>query len=260
MHLGVRLCERYVLRGYRAVSLTFEHNARGNLILSSLSPSDYARLEPFLEPVQFRWRECIEPANRKIEKVFFPYRGLLSVIAISRNRGHEVEAGVIGWEGMTGMPVILGTEPAATNIFVQIEGDGQSVATKYLRQLMKESSTLRDSFLKYVYAFFIQAANTALANARGRLDQRLARWLLMAHDRIPGDGLHLTHEFLAQMLGVRRAGVTIALQNLELQGLISNSRGQITIVNRDGLEECSDGLYGVAERELARLFPKTPDD
>ncbi|MBS0234814.1 MAG: Crp/Fnr family transcriptional regulator [Proteobacteria bacterium] len=242
------------------VLLPPSHNARGNWVLSSLSQSDYERLEPYLEPTRFRTRDCIEPANKKIEKIFFPYRGLLSVIAVSRNKRHEAEAGVIGWEGMTGLPLILGTETAATNIFVQIEGDGRSVPTGHLSQLMSESPTLRESFLKHVYAFLIQAANTALANARGRLDQRLARWLLMAHDRMPGDELRLTHEFLALMLGVRRAGVTIALHGLESQSLISNSRGQITIVNREGLEQCCDGLYGVAERELARLFPTSAEE
>lgn len=233
------------------------HNTRGNLVLSSLSPSDYARIEPLLEPAFFRARACIEPSNRRVEKVYFPYRGVLSVIAASRNKGHEAEAGLIGWEGMTGMSVVLGSETTATSVFVQMEGDGRSLPASQLRQLIAQSPTIRDSFLKHVYAFLLQAANNALANARGRLDQRLARWLLMAHDRMPGDILRLTHEFLALSLCVRRAGVTIALQNLEAQGLISNSRGQITIVNRDGLEQCCDGLYGVAERELARLFPNS---
>ncbi len=235
------------------------HNARGNLVLSSLTESDFAGVEPFLEPVQFRLRECIETANRKIEKVYFPYRGLLSVIALSKNKRHEAEAGVIGWEGMTGSSIVLGWDSAATNIFVQIPGDGRSILADHLRELIAKSPTLRNSLLKHVYAFLIQASNTALANARGRLDQRLARWLLMAHDRMPGDGLQLTHDFLALMLGVRRAGVTIALHNLETLGLIAISRGQIIVVDRDGLEECCDGLYGVAERELNRLFPDRPN-
>lgn len=235
------------------------HNARGNLVLSSLNEADFADVEPFLEPVQFQVRECIETANRKTEKVYFPYRGLLSVIALSRNKRHEAEVGVIGWEGMTGASVVLGCEPAATNIFVQIPGDGRSILADHLRRLIAASPTLHVSLLKHVYAFLIQASNTALANARGRLDQRLARWLLMAHDRTPCDGLQLTHDFLALMLGVRRAGVTIALHNLERQGLIANSRGQIIIVDRDGLEHCCDGLYGVAERELNRLFPEKPN-
>lgn len=176
-------------------------------------------------------------------------------MAVSQNKRHEAEVGIIGWEGMTGISFILGCSAAATNIFVQIAGDGRRVSTDHLDRLMGESPSLRQPFLKHAHAFFVQAANTALANARGRLDQRLARWLLMANDRIRGTELQLTHEFLALMLGVRRAGVTAALQNLEALGIISASRGHISIVDRDGLEECCDGLYGVAERELARLFP-----
>lgn len=229
-------------------------NSRGNLILSSLSLADYELLEPYLETVQFRTRDCLEQTNKKVERIYFPYRGLISVIAVSQNKRHESEAGIIGWEGMTGASVVLRSEPALTNIFVQIPGDGRAVLAGDLSMLMAKSSTLRDAFLKHIYVFLIQAANTALANARGRLDQRLARWLLMADDRVPGDGLQLTHEFLAFMLGVRRAGVTIALQHLESQGLIANSRGHIRLIDRSGLEQCCDGLYGVAERELSRLF------
>jgi CRP-like cAMP-binding protein len=117
--------------------------------------------------------------------------------------------------------------------------------------LMNESPSLRETLLNSVYVFLAQSASTTLANARGKLDQRLARWLLMAHDRSTGNDLRLTHDFLGLMLGVRRAGVTITLQSLEAQGLIAHSRTQITARNRDGLQEFCDGLYGMPERELA---------
>jgi hypothetical protein len=228
-------------------------NSRGNKVLSSLSASDFSRIEPFLQTVQLRTRDCIEVINKRVENVVFPDRGLLSVIAVSTGKRHEAEAGVIGWEGMTGASVVLGVERPATNTIVQMEGDGRIISADKLRSLMDESPSLRDALLKNVYTFLVQSASTTLANARGRLDQRLARWLLMAHDRSTGSDLRLTHDFLGLMLGVRRAGVTIALQTLEAQGLIAHSRAQITVRDRDGLEEFCDGLYGMPERELARL-------
>jgi CRP-like cAMP-binding protein len=234
----------------------FNDNSRGNLVLSSLSPQDYSRIQPFLLSVPLRHRQCLEIANREASAVYFPYRGVVSVVAVSKGKRHEGEVGVIGWEGMTGASVVLGTGPSPHNIFVQVEGDGRSIAADDLRAVMAESPTLREAFLRYAHTFFVQAAHTALANARGRLEQRLARWLLMAHDRLPGDALRLTHEFLALMLGVRRAGVTIALQHLESEGLVSTARGLVTVVDRAGLEKCTDGLYGVPEDELGRLFPQ----
>jgi CRP-like cAMP-binding protein len=233
--------------------LLSSHNARGNLVLSSLSQADFARMELFLSSVQFRTRECIELINRKIENVIFPYRGLLSVIAYSKGKRHEAEAGVIGWEGMTGASVVLGVERPATTTIVQMDGDGRVISADNLRMLMEESPSLRETLLKGAYAFLAQSASTTLANARGKLDQRLGRWLLMAHDRCLGKDLHLTHEFLGLMLGVRRAGVTIALQTLEAEGLIAYSRGQIAIRDRDGLEEFCNGFYGMPEHELAHL-------
>ena len=123
-----------------------------------------------------------------------------------------------------------------------------------LRQAMQTSPTLQPFLLRYAQAFMIQTAHTALANGRAKIHERLARWLLMAHDRIDGDQLALVHEFLALMLGVRREGVTIALQELEGEGLIRTTRGNITIVDRKGLEKTADGSYGVPEAEFDRLI------
>jgi CRP-like cAMP-binding protein len=108
--------------------------------------------------------------------------------------------------------------------------------------------------LRYAQAFSVQLAQSALANAQGKLEERLARWLLMAHDRVNGDELELTHEFLALMLGVRRAGVTTALHQLEKRGLVSMARSSVVILDREGLQECSNGLYGTPEAEFERLF------
>jgi CRP-like cAMP-binding protein len=230
-------------------------NLRGNRVLSYLAAADFALLEKNLRPVTLRFRQCLEAANRRIKAAYFPYRGLASVVAVSSNRSHQAEVGVVGREGMTGLSLLLGAEQSPCDVFMQIEGDGMSIAASDLRQAMDESLSLRMALLRYAQVFAIQAGQTALANARGKVEQRLARWLLMAHDRLSSDDLRLTHEFLAVMLGVRRAGVTTALHELEQQGFISTERGSIRIADRGGLEECADGLYGVPERELERLIP-----
>jgi CRP-like cAMP-binding protein len=136
---------------------------------------------------------------------------------------------------------------------MQFGGSGQRLAAAKLKACMEASVTLRRTLLNYGHAFYIQTAYTVLANARSKLEDRLSRWLLMAHDRVDGDKLTLTHEFLAIMLGVRRPGVTIALKFLEARGLIQTSRGVISIVDRKGLEESANGAYGTAEAELQRL-------
>jgi hypothetical protein len=244
------------LRGSVLHLLAPNDNSRGNVLLSSLSSRDYSRIEPCLQSVQLNQRQCLEMPNREISHAFFPYRGVVSIVAASKGKRYESEVGVVGWEGMTGISVVLGTGSSPNSAVVQIAGDGKSIVAADLRRLMREVPSLRDTFLRYAQAFLVQASHTSLANAKGKLDQRLARWILMAHDRMPGDGLELTHEFLALMLGVRRAGVTMALRDLEQKTLVSTSRGSITILDRAGLERCTDGLYGMPESEFGRLFSK----
>jgi CRP-like cAMP-binding protein len=236
------------------VAVGKSHNSRGNQVLVSLADADFAVLQPHLEPALLKARQSIEVASRPVDRIYFPYRGIISVIAVSRNRRHHSEVGVIGREGMTGLTVVTGTEPPSADALVQVEGDGLSIAAEHLRTALRESSSLRLSLLRCVHIFAVQAAHTALANARGNIEQRLARWLLMAQDRIAGPHLQLTHEFLSVMLGVRRAGVTIALQRLESEGLVETARGSLTILDRRRLELRCDGLYGFPERELERLF------
>ena len=135
-----------------------------------------------------------------------------------------------------------------------MEGHGLCLGAHELVQLLDESQPLRRAMLRYIHVFAVQTAQTALANARGNVTSRLARWLLMAHDRVGGDELRLTHEFLSVMLSVRRAGVTVALHELDTRGLISITRKSIVINSRSGLEAAADGLYGMAEREFDRLL------
>jgi len=166
----------------------------------------------------------------------------------------DVEVGIIGCEGMTGLPVIFGNHRSPHTCYIQAAGDGQRIATPALRNAMTQSATLQALLLKYAQAFMIQTTYTAIANARGTLEERLARWLLMSHDRIDGDQLPLTHEFLSLMLAVRRPGVTDALHALEGRGLIHANRAAIDVLDRKGLINCANGLYGTPETEYQRLF------
>jgi CRP-like cAMP-binding protein len=148
----------------------------------------------------------------------------------------------------------MGTDRSPHQTYVQSAGRGWKIKADDLREAMSKSTSLLQRFLLYAHAFLLQTGYTAMANGRGKIEERLARWILMAHDRVDGATLLLTHEFLSVMLGVRRPGVTHALNLLERIGLIHASRGTITVVDREGLEESSNGAYGTPESEFNRLF------
>ena len=155
---------------------------------------------------------------------------------------------------MTGLAVVMGTDRSAHQTFVQSAGRGWKIRSDDLRAAIGKSRSMHQRFLLYAHAFLTQTGYTAMANGRSKIEDRLARWLLMAHDRIDGDTLSLTHEFLSIMLGVRRPGVTHAVNLLERTGLIQARRGTITIIDRKGLEENSNGAYGAPEAEFDRVF------
>jgi CRP-like cAMP-binding protein len=187
--------------------------------------------------------------------VYFLESGLGSVVAAGNGERRQAEVAVIGREGMTGLPVVLDAHRAPCDVFMQVEGNGKCISADNFRTSMDQSVTLLRCFLRFAHVFAVQASYTALANAQGTIEERLARWLLMAHDRIESDTLVLTHEFLALMLGTRRAGVTTALGHFERRGVVGTMRGAVTVEDREGLEECANGLYGVPEAEYERLFP-----
>jgi CRP-like cAMP-binding protein len=226
--------------------------ASGNRLLSSLSTKDFDLLEPDLTSVTLGLRKHLEKPNRRIEAVYFPESGIASVVAIQR--GKQVEVGLIGREGMTGLPIVLGNHRSPHSTYVQVAGKAMCIPSAALRKATEASLSLRNSFLKFVQAFGVQTTHTAISNAQSKIDTRLARWLLMAHDRVGDDNLPLTHEFLSLMLAVRRAGVTTALNALRKQGVISYNRGSITIHDRKGLEKTAGESYGIPEAEYRRLI------
>jgi CRP-like cAMP-binding protein len=224
-----------------------------NRLLASLSTDDFGLLEPHLEPVVLGLRKHLEKPNRRIDAVYFPESGFASVVAVQSN-GKQVEVGLIGREGMTGLPIVLGNHRSPHATYIQSSGMGRRILATELRQATQASVSLRDSLLKFVQAFGVQTAHSAISNAQSKLDVRLARWLLMAHDRIGDDTLTLTHEFLSVMLGVRRPGVTDTLHALREKGLIAYGRGQITVSDRKGMERTAGEAYGTPEAEYRRLI------
>ncbi|MBC8012812.1 MAG: Crp/Fnr family transcriptional regulator [Methyloceanibacter sp.] len=224
-----------------------------NHLLARLKPEDAQLIESNLKHVELARRQPIEQPNKPIKYVYFPESGMVSIVT-NGARKKQLEVGIIGREGVTGLTVILGNDRSPHSTYVQMPGDGYRITADDLRCAIAKSPTLHGALLNYVQAFMTQTAHTAASNGSAKLEERLARWLLMAHDRTDGDDLPLVHEFLALMLGVRRPGVTVALHTLEAQGLIRAARASIHVIDRAGLEELAGGAYGVPEAEYRRLM------
>lgn len=224
-----------------------------NGLLRALGADDLGLLRPHLSPVSLSLRDVIEAPNRPIDDVIFIESGMGSILAV-RDSDQRIEVGMFGREGMSGIPVIMGGDRSAQQCIVQIAGEGLRIGSDHLRQAMSASPSLQRVLLHFVQSIITQTAHTAFANRHGKLEARLARWLLMAHDRVEGDEIQLIHEFLALMLGVRRAGVTEALHVLEGRGAVRTTRGRIAVADRQRLEESAAGLYGVPEAEYRRLI------
>jgi CRP-like cAMP-binding protein len=223
-----------------------------NHLLAGLAVSDFALLQPHLEATDLPLRRGLEYPNKPIQHVYFVERGIVSVVAGTRNDG-ECEIGIVGREGMTGIQILVGSDRSPHQTYVQVAGHALRIEAVRLRKIMEENARLRNCLLLFVPAFMAQTAQTAVANGRAKLEQRLARWLLMAHDRLDGNEITLTHEFLALMLSVRRAGVTEAIQRLEEMRLVEAKRGAIVILDRAGLKTVAKRYYGIPEAEYRRL-------
>ena len=224
-----------------------------NELLKSLDTSDLTLLAPHLEFVTLDIPYQIEKAHAPVDYVVFLESGLASIVARLPG-GRDIDVGIAGREGMTGAAIVLGGEQSPNTTFMQVSGTGYRIATTKLQQVIDTSATLRGKLLAYIQAFLAQMSSTVLANAHAKLEERLARWLLMVHDRMDGNAISLTHEFLAIMLGVRRPGVTVAVHILEGKGFIRANRGKIIVVNRLGLMDEAKGSYGAAEDEYHRLM------
>ena len=225
-----------------------------NRLLRTLSETDLVLVQPLLRKVDLPRGKILDQPGQNIENIYFIENGLCSVVVVGSN-GQKTEAGHIGNDGMTGSGLAAEVAWSTNQTIIQISGHGWEMSSVDFLTCLAECPSLRTAALRFGQALHIQVSHTVLATARYNIHQRLARWLLMCHDRVEGDDLDLTHEFLAMMLTVRRSGVTNELHVLEGMHLIRSTRGNVLVLDRAGLIEVASGSYGIPEREYGRLFP-----
>jgi CRP-like cAMP-binding protein len=224
-----------------------------NMLLGSLSAPEIQRLEPHLSPVAFKRNQPLHNPGQRVDTVYFLEDGVCSIVVTMKDGG-TVEVGIIGRDSFVGLPAVLGTGHSPNRSFIQIPGTGFSVKAKTLREQSSDGSGgLSLGLQRGVQGLLAQTAQTAACNRVHELEERLARWLLMCHDRMQTDSLSITHEFLAMMLGTRRSTVTVAAGMLHKAGLIDYSRGNVKIENRKGLEETACECYSIVHEEYVRL-------
>ncbi|HVA12980.1 MAG TPA: Crp/Fnr family transcriptional regulator [Stellaceae bacterium] len=231
---------------------------RLNRLLIKLGEDDRQALRPLLAPVTLEYKRPLYEAHRPIEFVYFLESGVASLVSAMTN-GAAAEVGTVGNEGVVGLPILLGDELAPTSMYMQVPGQGLQIKAAAFREQMARSATLRTLMLRYAHAFFNQVAQTAACAHFHNLEARCCRWLLMTRDRMPSDEFRLTHEFLAMMLGVRRAGVTVAAGTLQRRGYIRYERSVVTILDRTGLESAACECYAVAKAEFDRVLGADDD-
>lgn len=225
-----------------------------NRILAGLPAKEYERLRPHLKPVSLLPGEVIYEPSERIRHVYFPLDAVVSVASITRD-GHSIELGLIGPEGMVGLPVLLGTSAtAAWRATVLAPGAAVRMEAGLLTSEFDSCGPLLKLLLRHSHATVIQVSQTAVCNTLHTVDQRLCHRLLLTHDRVGSQEFMLTHEGLAGMIGVRRAGVSEAAARLRGMGLISYRRGKVRINDRRGLESCACECYGVIKQEVDRLY------
>jgi CRP-like cAMP-binding protein len=224
-----------------------------NRLLAALPRDDLARLWPRLEAVELPFRKVLHKPGKTIEAVYFPETGWASMLTYMED-GDAAEVGLIGHEGMVGLPVLLGADHDDIEAMVQCPGTALRMDAQAFREALERIPTFRTLLLRYALVHHGQVARTAACNGRHQIDQRLARWLLMSHDRAEGDEFPMTHEFLSMMLAVRRAGITVAAGSLQKAGLIRYGRGRIEITDRPGLESAACECYGIVRRASDQLL------
>jgi CRP-like cAMP-binding protein len=228
-------------------------NAKMNLLLSALPNSEFDKLLPHLQVVKLSIGKCLFESGEKISSVYFPTTAIISLLYNMEN-GAPIETAVVGKDGVVGISLFMGGDSTPSRAIVQSEGYAFKLSETYLKSEFNHSPTLQQILLRYTMALLAQITQTAVCNRYHTLDQQLCRWLLIRLDRLPSNELIMTQELIANMLGVRREGVTIAAEKLQKAGLISYHRGHITVLNRKGLEERVCECYENVNKEVKRLF------
>ena len=227
--------------------------AKSNRLLAALPRTILDQVIPDLDLQPLRMRQVLQARGKVLDHVVFPTGGVASMISMG-NSGDSVEVATVGCEGMVGLPLFLGGQKAAVEVFMQVPGEGLFLsAASFQRHLTRDVAFSR-TLLLYTQALMTQIAQCSACNCYHQLEARCARWLLQTHDRVKGNTFPLTHEFLGLMLGVRRASVSNTALALQSRGLIRYRRGVITVLNRKGLEATACDCYGLIDAEFDRLL------
>jgi CRP-like cAMP-binding protein len=223
-------------------------------LLTNLSHAERQRLNPCLEPVTLELRQPLLAVGEPIQHVWFPHDAVTSTV-VDTPEGTTIEVGLMGFEGMVGLSLLLGVESSNTTVIVQIPGSGTRMRADHFRScVVQVGGELYERLLRYTNAFMAMVAQTAACNSLHSIDERMARWLLMIHDRVQRDEFPLTHEFLAFMLGVRRPSISIAAGALQHNGFIRYNRGLLTITDRSGLEQTVCVCYRIVRALMEGVF------
>ena len=227
-----------------------------NRLLRLLPLADLERLLPRLEPVELSLKSVLLEPGAAIESVHFVETGTVSIIAMLDD-GTRVEVGLVGPEGLVGISLLLGAPIAPLEGMVQVSGTALRLPAAAFRATLAEMPALLGVLLRYVDAFHVQVSQTAACNGRHQIEQRLARWLLMTHDRVESDSFQMTQEFMSTMLGVQRPGVTLAIGALQRAGLVQHDKGSVRVLNRPGLEAASCECYGTVQQRFDWLWAQS---
>jgi CRP-like cAMP-binding protein len=228
-------------------------NSIENRLLAALPAEDYQRLVPHLELVSLKFQQVLYEPGEAIAYVYFPHRAIVSLLSTMED-GTTVEVGLVGIDGIVGTAVILGGNTTNTLASVQVGGYGMRMKAEQLKSEFNRGGALQSLLLLYTQALITQVSQIAACNRLHTLEERLARWLLTIQDRLQSEELPLTQEFISQMLGTRRSGVTVAAGTLQQAGMIRYTRGKITILNRQALEATTCECYKLIKSEYERLL------
>jgi CRP-like cAMP-binding protein len=220
-----------------------------NEILLKLPRKEWAQVLPHLELVRLKIRQVIHEAGETLKSGYFCNGGLFSVLCVMPD-GKSVEVGLVGKEGFSAVPLVAGFVTSSTRTVVQTEGTALRIDAAFLRSMLRECPVLERHLQRYAQILAVQAVQIAACNRLHEVDERLARWLLMTQDRIGTNNLPLTQEFIAQMLGTRRSSVTVSAGTLQKAGLITYTRGNVTILNRSRLEQAACDCYGLLQQQI----------
>lgn len=236
------------------MSLSHAHDkALNNYLLKALPHDEFTRVESKLEPVSFDLAHVLYESGDKMDFVYFPTTAIVSLLYIMEN-GATAEIGIVGNDGIVGIALFMGGDTTPNRAIIQSAGDAFRMKARDLKSEFTLGGKFHNLLLRYTQALITQISQTAVCNRLHSVEQQLCRWLLLSHDRLSSDKIVMTHDLISNMLGVRREGVTLAAHKLAVRGMITNVRGTITVIDRNGLENTVCECYGVVSKEYDRLL------